>query len=85
MPLKPETLLESVRRLVPKKTVEINMKAFEMGRDRREGLMERRLGAFEEDTLYEGDALGSSPDPGLHRSISSSPTRRLQLISRHRG
>ena len=33
MPLKPETLLESVRRLVPKKTVEINTKAFEMGRD----------------------------------------------------
>lgn len=33
MPLKPATLLESVRRLVPKKTVEINTKAFEMGRD----------------------------------------------------
>jgi indolepyruvate ferredoxin oxidoreductase beta subunit len=33
MPLKPETLLESVRRLVPKKTVEINTEAFEMGRD----------------------------------------------------
>jgi len=33
MPLKPATLLESVRKLVPKKTVEINTKAFEMGRD----------------------------------------------------
>ena len=33
MPLKPATLLESVRRLVPKKTIEINTKAFEMGRD----------------------------------------------------
>jgi len=32
MPLKPETLLESVKRLVPKKTIEINAKAFEMGR-----------------------------------------------------
>ena len=32
MPLKPETLLESVKRLVPKKTVGINAKAFEMGR-----------------------------------------------------
>jgi indolepyruvate ferredoxin oxidoreductase beta subunit len=32
MPLKPETLLESVKRLVPKKTIEINVKAFEMGR-----------------------------------------------------
>ncbi|MFA4860386.1 indolepyruvate oxidoreductase subunit beta [Methanoregula sp.] len=33
MPLKSATLLESVRKLVPKKTVEINTKAFEMGRD----------------------------------------------------
>jgi indolepyruvate ferredoxin oxidoreductase beta subunit len=33
MPLKPETLIESVRRLVPKKTIEINTKAFELGRD----------------------------------------------------
>jgi indolepyruvate ferredoxin oxidoreductase beta subunit len=32
MPLKPESLLEAVRRLVPKKTVEINIKAFETGR-----------------------------------------------------
>ena len=33
IPLKPESLLEAVRRLVPKKTVEINTKAFEMGRE----------------------------------------------------
>jgi len=33
IPLKPESLLEAVRRLVPKKTVEINTKAFEAGRD----------------------------------------------------
>jgi indolepyruvate ferredoxin oxidoreductase beta subunit len=32
MPLKPESLLEAVKRLVPKKTVEINAKAFEAGR-----------------------------------------------------
>ena len=32
MPLKPESLLEAVKRLVPKKTVEINVKAFEAGR-----------------------------------------------------
>ena len=32
MPLKPASLLEAVRRLVPKKTVEINVKAFESGR-----------------------------------------------------
>ena len=32
IPLKPESLLEAVRHLVPKKTVEINVKAFEMGR-----------------------------------------------------
>jgi len=32
MPLKPESLLEAVKRLVPKKTVEINVKAFESGR-----------------------------------------------------
>jgi len=33
MPLKPETLLEAVRRLVPKKTIEINTKAFRMGQE----------------------------------------------------
>ncbi|MDP2796566.1 MAG: 2-oxoacid:acceptor oxidoreductase family protein, partial [Methanoregula sp.] len=33
IPLKPESLLEAVRRLVPKKTVDINTKAFEMGRE----------------------------------------------------
>jgi len=33
IPLKPESLLEAVKRLVPKKTVEINAKAFQMGRD----------------------------------------------------
>jgi indolepyruvate ferredoxin oxidoreductase beta subunit len=32
MPLKPESLLEAVRRLVPKKTIDINVKAFESGR-----------------------------------------------------
>ena len=32
IPLKPESLLEAVKRLVPKKTVEINVKAFESGR-----------------------------------------------------
>jgi indolepyruvate ferredoxin oxidoreductase beta subunit len=32
MPLKPESLLEAVKRLVPKKTVEINVRAFEAGR-----------------------------------------------------
>jgi indolepyruvate ferredoxin oxidoreductase, beta subunit len=32
MPLKPESLLEAIKRLVPKKTVEINTKAFENGR-----------------------------------------------------
>jgi indolepyruvate ferredoxin oxidoreductase, beta subunit len=32
MPLKPESLLEAVKRLVPKKTVDINVKAFENGR-----------------------------------------------------
>lgn len=31
MPLKPESLLEAVKRLVPKKTIEINVKAFELG------------------------------------------------------
>jgi indolepyruvate ferredoxin oxidoreductase beta subunit len=31
MPLKPQSLLEAVKRLVPKKTVEINVKAFELG------------------------------------------------------
>jgi indolepyruvate ferredoxin oxidoreductase beta subunit len=33
MPLKPASLLEAVRRLVPKKTIEINVKAFESGRN----------------------------------------------------
>jgi indolepyruvate ferredoxin oxidoreductase beta subunit len=33
MPLKPETLLEAVRRLVPKKTIEINTKAFTLGQE----------------------------------------------------
>lgn len=33
IPLKPESLLAAVQRLVPKKTVEINTKAFEMGRE----------------------------------------------------
>ena len=32
MPLKPESLLEAVKRLVPKKTIEINVRAFEAGR-----------------------------------------------------
>jgi indolepyruvate ferredoxin oxidoreductase beta subunit len=32
IPLKPESLIEAVKRLVPKKTVEINVKAFELGR-----------------------------------------------------
>ena len=33
LPLKPESLLAAVRQLVPKKTIEINQKAFEMGRE----------------------------------------------------
>jgi len=33
LPLKPESLRTAVQRLVPKKTVEINTKAFEAGRD----------------------------------------------------
>jgi indolepyruvate ferredoxin oxidoreductase beta subunit len=33
MPLKPESLREAVRRQVPKKTIDINVKAFEMGRE----------------------------------------------------
>ena len=32
MPLKPESLVAAVRKLVPPKTIEINIKAFEMGR-----------------------------------------------------
>jgi indolepyruvate ferredoxin oxidoreductase beta subunit len=32
IPLKPESLLQAVRRLVPKKTVEINVMAFDAGR-----------------------------------------------------
>ena len=35
LPLKPESLLEAVKRLVPKKMVDINVKAFEMGRESR--------------------------------------------------
>ncbi|OPY38956.1 MAG: Indolepyruvate oxidoreductase subunit IorB [Methanoregula sp. PtaU1.Bin051] len=31
MPLKPESLLEAVRRSVPKKTIDVNVKAFEAG------------------------------------------------------
>ena len=33
MPLKPESLLSAVKSLVPKKTIEINARAFEMGRE----------------------------------------------------
>ena len=33
MPLKPESLLEAVKRLVPKKTLDINAKAFETGQE----------------------------------------------------
>jgi indolepyruvate ferredoxin oxidoreductase beta subunit len=33
MPLSPSSLLEAVRRLVPKKTIDINVRAFEAGRD----------------------------------------------------
>jgi indolepyruvate ferredoxin oxidoreductase beta subunit len=33
IPLNPESLLEAVKHLVPKKTLEINTKAFEMGRE----------------------------------------------------
>ena len=33
IPLKPESLLAAVRNLVPKKTIEINIKAFEAGRE----------------------------------------------------
>ncbi|MCX6696414.1 MAG: indolepyruvate ferredoxin oxidoreductase subunit beta [Methanoregula sp.] len=32
MPLKPESLIAAVRKLVPPKTIEVNIKAFEMGR-----------------------------------------------------
>jgi indolepyruvate ferredoxin oxidoreductase beta subunit len=32
MPLKPASLIEAIKRLVPKKTIEINLKAFELGR-----------------------------------------------------
>jgi indolepyruvate ferredoxin oxidoreductase beta subunit len=32
IPLKPESLLDAVKRLVPKKTIDINLKAFELGR-----------------------------------------------------
>jgi indolepyruvate ferredoxin oxidoreductase beta subunit len=33
LPLEPGSLLEAVRRLVPRKTIDINMRAFEMGRE----------------------------------------------------
>lgn len=33
IPLKPESLLDAVKRLVPKKTIDINVKAFELGRE----------------------------------------------------
>jgi len=33
IPLRPESLIDAVKRLVPKKTVDINMKAFELGRE----------------------------------------------------
>jgi len=33
MPLKPESLVAAVRKLVPPKTIEVNLKAFEMGRE----------------------------------------------------
>ncbi len=33
IPLKPGSLLEAVKRLVPKKTIDINVKAFELGRE----------------------------------------------------
>jgi indolepyruvate ferredoxin oxidoreductase beta subunit len=33
IPLKPDSLLDAVKRLVPKKTIGINVKAFEMGRE----------------------------------------------------
>ncbi|MFA5222500.1 MAG: indolepyruvate ferredoxin oxidoreductase subunit beta [Methanoregula sp.] len=32
IPLKPESLLEAVRRSVPKKTIDVNVRAFELGR-----------------------------------------------------
>ena len=32
LPLAPESLLEAVKRLVPKKTIDVNVKAFELGR-----------------------------------------------------
>ena len=62
IPLKPESLIDAVKRLVPKKTLEINVKAFEMGREyRRDVLMKRRLGNFDYDTIYQGDALELMP------------------------
>jgi indolepyruvate ferredoxin oxidoreductase beta subunit len=33
IPLKPESLVDAVKRLVPKKTIDINVKAFELGRE----------------------------------------------------
>jgi indolepyruvate ferredoxin oxidoreductase, beta subunit len=32
LPISGESMIESIKELVPKKTVEINLKAFEMGR-----------------------------------------------------
>jgi indolepyruvate ferredoxin oxidoreductase beta subunit len=33
IPLRTESLIDAVKRLVPKKTVDINLKAFELGRE----------------------------------------------------
>ncbi|HZD44035.1 MAG TPA: indolepyruvate oxidoreductase subunit beta [Methanomicrobiales archaeon] len=33
LPLSPESLMEAVRRSVPKKTIDVNIRAFELGRD----------------------------------------------------
>ena len=62
IPLRPESLIDAVKRLVPKKTVDINMKAFEIGQGIwREMLMRRMLGVFDYDTIYLGDALELMP------------------------
>jgi hypothetical protein len=37
LPIPKETLIESVKALVPQKTIEVNMRAFEMGRRKVEG------------------------------------------------
>lgn len=44
LPLKPESLLNAVERLVPKKTVEINRRAFELGRAAGERCTQGRSG-----------------------------------------